>query len=205
MKRIVLLLIAFVVCLALSAQTYCYQQTQRVEKDTGVKTKGSDKYCYITFINNKACCYFSDKDGTTTEEPAGYTSMFGVSTGQRYEGKNYYRYQGKENGLYAYKAETTYYSMIPANYYMGERGGYYPMYTKRSYLYFNSSFDRINAWDDPKTYVVSNSSSDSQLVRAARAGFAMGTSYGTTSNTYIYVYEKRSAPSDSSDNPTVFY
>lgn len=209
MKKVILFFISFNLSLAIHAQTYCYQQTLKVEKETGVKSKGSNKYCYITFLNDKSSCYFSNADGTTTSESSGVISNFGFSTGQRYEGRNYYVYKGIENGLYVYMAETTTYSYINPNLYSGERGGYYPMSKSRVYLYFNTSFDRMNEWSDPKTYLVESSSSDSPILKAARAGAAMGTDAGTSiaggSTTYIFVYERTTPPSDGSDRPTIFY
>ena len=83
------------------------------------------------------------------------------------------------------------------------------MSKRRVYLYFNKSFDRMNEWSDPKTYLVESSSSDSPILKAARAGTAMGVSDGESiargSTTYIFVYEKKSAPTESSNNPTIFY
>lgn len=209
MKKVLLFLIVFHLSSAIHAQTFCYQQTMKVEKETGVKSKGSNNYSYITFQNNKSSCYFSNADGTTTSESSGYVSYFGMSTGERYEGRNYYVYKGEENGLHVYMAEETTYSYINPNYYSGERGGYYPMSKRRVYLYFNTSYDRMNEWSDPKTYLVESSSSDSPILKAARAGTAMGASAGQSisggSTTYIFVYEKRNSPSDSSKNPTIFY
>ena len=48
--------------LSVSAQTYCYKNLYKVNKN-GVKEKTSGMIEYITFTNNKSTCYESDENG----------------------------------------------------------------------------------------------------------------------------------------------
>jgi len=206
MKRFLILLVTACLAVSVNAQTYCYQQTAKVEKATGVKSKGSDKYSYITFSNNKRSCYFSDADGNSTKPTSGTVTTFGYSTGERYDGENYYVYQREENGTYVYMKEVVYSMYVQPNYYMGESGGHYPMYKRRVYLYFSKSYDRMNEWTDPQTYLVQSSASDSQVLKSLRAGYAMGTSaVPASTNTTVFVYEKRDKPADQSNDPVILY
>ncbi len=205
MKRNLLLLLMALVCMPFYAQTYCYKLVSTVDKQTGVKSKATTEYVYLTFQNGKSSCYFSDEDGNSSKASSGLNTSFGVSTGTKYEGENYYTYQGVDNGRYVYLKVVTTYTYIPANYYAGERGGYYPMSQKKEYLYFSQSYDRINQWTDPKSYLVKSSGGESQLVSAARSGWAMGSSYGNSTNSTIYVYEKTTSPTEQTDNPTMMY
>lgn len=210
MKRVfIFLILSASTNLCLHAQTYCYQHTITVEKETGIKNKGSEKFHYITFVNNKRSCYFSDENGNTIQQSSGRITGFGGTyTGQSYKGENYYVYKGEKDGLYVYEEEVVYMSYVYPNIYMGERGGDYPMYTKKSYLYFNTSYDRINVWEDPQQYLISSSNSDSQSVKAMRMGYSIGSSVAPSSGdrkTYIKVYERKSIPKTSSQSPTIFY
>ena len=206
MKKLFFSALMCLCCSFVMGQTYYYKQTTKVEKGTGVKSKGSNQGYYITFQNNKRTCYFSNADGIATIENSGYESTFGISTGRRYEGMSLYTYLGERDGLHEYMKETTYYANIPANYSAGERGGYYPMSKNRTYLYFSPSYDRVNEWTDPKTYIVESSSNESQIVKAARAGTAMGANAGSDPNrpTYIFVYEQ-AAPEDPTGGPVILY
>lgn len=195
-------------CFNIEAQTYCYKITMCVEKETGIKRKGYDNYYFITFINNKRNCYFSDKDGNTTTNSSSSSSLFYNPYPNKYEGENYYTYKGVEDGYYVYEEVVTTFSYVSPNLYMGERGGYYSTSKRYKYLYINKNYDRINEWTDPEIYNVSASSSDSQALKAMKMGMAIGSNIAPKNpnrKTTIYVYERTTAPQEKTKSPIIFY
>lgn len=207
MKKFLLLLLAANICLALGAQTYFYKQTAMVEKDSGVKSKGSGSSLYITFQDNKNSCYYSNADGTATRPNSGTETSFGFSTGRRYEGGSLFVYIGENNGRHEYMRETTYYAYIQPNMSAGERGGYYPMTKSRVYLYFTPNYDRMNEWSDPQTYEAVSGGYESQSVKSARSATMAGAKAGYNPNqsTYIFVYEKAQSAEERTEKPVIMY
>lgn len=207
MKELLLTtLFTLIVGTSITAQTYCYKLLSYVDKETGVKSKASEAYYYITFQSNKSSCYFSDKNGNSTINSSGYASNF--TNSNKYEGKNYYVYKGVDNGRYVYEETVIEYQYVYPNITMGEWGGYYPYIKKKKYLYFSQNFERLNEWQDPEVYYIE---STNQTVKAAQTGYAIGTGIvkrnnGGTIKTTIYVYEKSSEPVDKKiSNPTMMY
>ena len=69
MKKLLMISVMFLVgALSVSAQTYRYRQTTKVDPD-GVKSKGLDLVEYFTFSGEM--CYESDKDGNLRKPIAG--------------------------------------------------------------------------------------------------------------------------------------
>lgn len=208
MKRVLLFFLVVCAYSSVVAQTYCYKITMCVEKETGIKRKGYDNYHFITFINNKRNCYFSDKDGNTTTNSSSSSSLFYNPYPNKYEGENYYTYKGVEDGYYVYEQVVTTLSYVSPNFYLGERGGYYPTSKQYTYLYINQNYDRINKWADPEIYNVSESSSDSKALKAMKWGMAVGSNLAPKNpnrKTTIYVYEKTTAPQEKTKSPIIFY
>ncbi len=109
--------------LSVSAQTYCYRFTTKVDKD-GMKQKGSGYTDYFTFSGN--ICYESDKDGNLRKS---------MGMGDNTEIAKY-EYVGTSNGIRTYKQVTK----ILGKGIFGETlsiGGY-------KVLYVSSDYRRIN-------------------------------------------------------------
>lgn len=111
--------------MSVSAQTYRYRQTTKVDPD-GVKSKGLDLIVYFTFSGN--LCYESDKDGNLRKSIAGEDNSI-------YK----YKYVGTSNGIKTYEQITK----VLGKGIWGETlsiGGY-------SILYVSSDNKRINKKD----------------------------------------------------------
>ncbi len=206
MKKISLIILFFWLILPCHAQTYCYKSLFKVDSKTDVREKTSGGIEYVTFTSGKARCYFSDEDGTTKHESEGYQTMYGMvmPNSDKYSGYNTYEYEKKENDMYIYKCTTTYYTYVVPNYYMGESGGYYPMRQTISYLYFSTDYSRMNKWDDPQTYFIK---SNNRNIQAAQSGYSMGSSIVSSgsSSSYVYVFERTSAPKKNDTTPSRLY
>lgn len=53
--------------MSLQAQTYYYKQISLVDAN-GVKSKGNERIRCLTFVNKKATCYWSDKNGNKADQ-----------------------------------------------------------------------------------------------------------------------------------------
>lgn len=98
MRNLLMILVMLLAgAVSVSAQTYYYKYLFSVNKD-GAKFK--DQFLvgkYITFVQNKACCYDSDANGNVPSysDP----SVPGVI----------HKYEGTQNGKFVYEGFFTYY------------------------------------------------------------------------------------------------
>ena len=132
MKKLLMVSALFLVgALSVSAQTYRYRQTTKVDPD-GVKCKGLDLIEYFTFSGN--LCYESDKDGNLRKSIAGEDNSI-------YK----YKYVGTSNGIKTYEQITK----VLGKGIWGETlsiGGY-------SILYVSSDNKRINKKDKKSGWI----------------------------------------------------
>lgn len=189
----------------LFAQTYCYKKVAKVDADTKIKVAVDESFHYITFINHKGSCYFSNQNGITIKESSGRKQTIGVDY-ETYDGENYYVYCGEENDRFVYVKTVTWSFYVQPNYYVAGSGRLYPYVKKKAFLYFSKSFDRVNEWEDPNDYWIP---SNNEIVIARQNGGKLGKE--TARNiigkfvSYIYVYEKASEPVIKSNAPNIMY
>lgn len=100
MKKLLMISAMLLVgALSVSAQTYYYSYLYTVDKNTGMKKKKEFMSgMYITFTNNKAHCYKSDKNGTLIT-PKTYNSTANTWLEQI----AVYNFTRSQNGIHFYQ------------------------------------------------------------------------------------------------------
>lgn len=130
MKKLLMISVMLLVgALSVSAQTYCYKNLYKVNKN-GVREKTSGMIRYVTFTNNKSTCYESDENGIAQT----YTLAC--------------HYIRSENGILVYKGEQKGVNM---------GGGLVAGGWSQDYL-FSSDYSRLNiiqhsSFSDGSTWV----------------------------------------------------
>ena len=190
-------------CSLVIGQTYFYKFEYFVDSDTEVRSGSSYPerlHKYITFVNNKSVCYFSDEKGIMTEKES--TSGIGYAP-PIWSGGAKDQYQGLKNGKHVYEAVTTYsQSGGPGNVYTGEPGGYFNVYDTKKYLCFSQDYSRLNEWYDPYYYLYPepNNTVIKMVMKTYRDSNMKHKSYQIT------VYTKAKSPTEERPNPgDVFY
>lgn len=204
MKKLILCALMCLWSALSNGQTYYYKYLHWVEKETGVKhsiTNPEKNNTYITFVNNKSICYFSDSQGNLSEKESGSGIGFHPPI---WSGGVKYSYQGYKNGRHVYMSIQTTSECSPfwspyAN--VNEDGLYHKVYDTKKYLYFNDDYTRLNTWTDPIYYVYECKTSN--VVKAAIDRY---TSYNAREHsTSIGVYVKTQSPLTTVLDPDVLY
>jgi hypothetical protein len=126
MKKIIVLTVFLMLAVSYSySQTYYYKVLAYIDKD-GVKSKPSikDKGSYITFINEKRVCYFSDENGY-------------VSKVSKYGSEKYY-FRKTQNGTHVYQTKEIVFNPFAR----GLRGENQEVW-RDIFFYFNSDFSKM--------------------------------------------------------------
>ncbi|MBQ8064327.1 MAG: hypothetical protein IJ200_01550 [Prevotella sp.] len=85
MKKFIVIIMLLCACMTSSAQTYCYKHIYSIDRD-GVKSQGTGRIVYYTFVDSKRCLYASDKNGNK-------------------EGGYKYYFTGTRNNIHTYENE----------------------------------------------------------------------------------------------------
>ena len=121
MKRVFLISVFLMLAVTYGySQTYYYQEVAHIDAN-GVKSKASGGM-YITFINNKSMCYYSDKDGY---KRPGFVAGYTITN-------DAYRYIKEHNGTFVYQ-----YKHTLTNYF----GSY--EHWKDEFYYFSTDFTKM--------------------------------------------------------------
>lgn len=204
MKKLFLSALMCLCCSFILGQTYYYKYLYWVEKETEVKhsvTNPESNNKYVTFVNNKSMCYFSDANGAMSESESGSGIGFHPLI---WSGGVKYSYQGYQNGMHVYMSIKTYSECSPfyspyAN--VNEDGVYHKTYDIKKYIYFNNDFTRMNTWEDPLYYVYECRTSN--FIKAAIDRYV---GYNAREHlTSIQVYEKSLTPQERQKNPGKMY
>ncbi len=168
----------------LNAQTYVYKHVYNVDKETEVKSKGSQDYKYITFIKDKTTCYFSDKNGIVIDSE--YNVVDVVGGRPILEGvKVVFNYQEKKDKYFVYKGTIS-------KKFFGET-----LYAQYRYLYVSFDFSRINLIKDDEEYFFTVYNS---MAKAYQDGIKVAKTAMGTKASPIEVYEKSEKPTEQKEN-----
>ena len=85
MKKVISIIMFLCASLTSFAQTYCYKHIYSIDRD-GVKSQGTGRIVYYTFVDSKRCLYSSDKNGNK-------------------EGGYKYYFTGTRNNIHTYENE----------------------------------------------------------------------------------------------------
>lgn len=72
MKKVIAIILFLCASMTSFAQTYCYKHIYCVDRD-GVKSQGTGRIVYYTFVDSKRCLYSSDRNGN---KEGGYKYYF---------------------------------------------------------------------------------------------------------------------------------
>ena len=155
MKKLLLLsLFVCAFCSAVTAQTYYYKLTEKVDPQTGVRTSYYGQI-YVTFTQEGRYCYESDKGGRSLSNgsPREMTVTAGPQMTLEYNTSltcscDYtFKYIGEKNNMYQYRCE---YKMIKSPVVHFPYGYNRPVTSNTYYNYvnFSTDFKRINIQKD---------------------------------------------------------
>lgn len=144
---IVIFIMSIFFCSNVDGQTYYYEITSKVEKNTGVKQSYYSSI-YITFSKGKNICYQSKKDGSQISAYGSDHIVLGVNIYQMdgtYSSDNIFRYASSQDGMKVYSCRWSFspYRFLPGA--TSSNGIYYAL--------FSSDFKRINIDQGRYVYV----------------------------------------------------